>query len=175
MPTLRKSRQSIPRLLSGHAANERSEASSYLGHLFGAAADELWMAPVLAITTRKPLTDGSSARIAIAGRPFDDLDVALVDTLERFPLALSDMIAGQQMDLYRSRYERLRLNLCYRRCRDCDVAVMGVDSSHNTAAWNHNQGLVVQPKRRSTNYQPTHQYPARCGEDALRGVFPYKT
>ena len=43
-----------------------------------------------------------------AGHPHDDYDVALVDTLSRFPIDIGpfrEMIAGQQMDLYRSRYE----------------------------------------------------------------------
>ncbi|HEY9847133.1 MAG TPA: phytoene synthase [Candidatus Caenarcaniphilales bacterium] len=54
-----------------------------------------------------------------AGHPVDDLDVALVDTIQRFGLEIQpfrDMIAGQQMDLYRSRYETFEeLYLyCYR-------------------------------------------------------------
>jgi 15-cis-phytoene synthase len=53
------------------------------------------------------------------GVPMTDEDVALVDTVERYNLDIQpfrDMIAGQRMDLYRSRYEtfeELRL-YCYR-------------------------------------------------------------
>lgn len=54
-----------------------------------------------------------------AGTPLDDADVALVDAVQRFGLDIQpfrDMIAGQRMDLYRSRYETFEeLNLyCYR-------------------------------------------------------------
>jgi len=65
------------------------------------------------------MTDGEAQLESLfAGRPFDDLDVALVG-LRRFPLDIQpfrDMIAGQQMDLYRGRYETFEeLNLyCYR-------------------------------------------------------------
>jgi len=57
---------------------------------------------------------GSSESL-FAGRPFDDLDV--VFDPRTLPIGYSrDMIAGQQMDLYRSRYETFEeLNLyCYR-------------------------------------------------------------
>ncbi len=54
-----------------------------------------------------------------AGQPTKDEDVALRDTIERFNLDIQpfrDMIAGQRMDLHRSRYETFdELHLyCYR-------------------------------------------------------------
>lgn len=79
-----------------------------------------------------------------AGHPLDDTDVALVDTLQQFPLDIQpfrDMIAGQRMDLYRSRYETFEeLYLyCYRVAGTVGLmstAVMGVDQSDYNAPWN---------------------------------------
>ncbi|MEB3229606.1 MAG: phytoene synthase [Leptolyngbyaceae bacterium] len=79
-----------------------------------------------------------------SGCPIEDPDVALVDALEHFPIDIQpfrDMIAGQRMDLYRSRYETFEdLNLyCYRVAGTVGLmsnAVMGVDQSSNTAPWN---------------------------------------
>ncbi|PSN19869.1 phytoene synthase [filamentous cyanobacterium CCP5] len=78
-----------------------------------------------------------------AGNPIDDVDLAMVDTLERFPLDMQpfrDMIAGQRMDLHRSRYETFsELELyCYRVAGTVGLmstTVMGVDSSQYTAPW----------------------------------------
>lgn len=86
-----------------------------------------------------------------AGHPVDDLDVALVDTLERFPLDIQpfrDMIAGQRMDLYRSRYqtfEELYL-YCYRVAGTVGLmstGVVGFEAEQNTAAWNRNQPVYI--------------------------------
>ena len=82
-----------------------------------------------------------------SGHPIDDVDVALVDTLERFPMDIQpfrDMIAGQRMDLYRNRYETFEeLKLyCYRVAGTVGLmstAVMGVDDSWQTAPWYRNQ------------------------------------
>ena len=81
------------------------------------------------------------------GNPVDDLDVALVDTLERFPMDIQpfrDMIAGQRMDLYRSRYETFeQLKLyCYRVAGTVGLmsnAVLRVDNTDRSAPWNRNQ------------------------------------
>lgn len=79
-----------------------------------------------------------------AGVPINDVDVALVDTLQRFPLDIQpfrDMIEGQRMDLYRSRYqsfEELRL-YCYRVAGTVGLmstAVIGTESL-GQAPWNH--------------------------------------
>lgn len=83
-----------------------------------------------------------------AGHPVQDVDVALVDTLERFPLDIQpfrDMIAGQRMDLYRNRYqtfEELQL-YCYRVAGTVGLmsaAVMGVDTTTRTAPWDATLG-----------------------------------
>ncbi len=82
--------------------------------------DELVDGPQSNLTTPKTLDAWEQQLESVfAGRPLDDLDVALVNTVKRFPLEIQpfrDMIAGQQMDLYRSRYETFEdLYLyCYR-------------------------------------------------------------
>lgn len=82
--------------------------------------DELVDGPQSALTTPKTLDAWERQLESVfAGYPVDDPDVALVDTLKRFPLDIEpfrDMVAGQQMDLYRSRYETFEdLHLyCYR-------------------------------------------------------------
>ncbi len=110
--------------------------------------DELVDGPSAALTTPETL-DRWEAQLEsmFAGYPMDNPDVALVDTLQRFPLDIQpfrDMIAGQRMDLYRSRYHKFEeLNLyCYRVAGTVGLmstAVMGVDTSSNTAAWNSHQ------------------------------------
>jgi 15-cis-phytoene synthase len=82
-----------------------------------------------------------------AGHPIDDTDVALVDTLKRFPIDIQpfrDMIAGQRMDLYRSRYETFEeLELyCYRVAGTVGLmstAVMGIDTTWGNAPWSRSQ------------------------------------
>jgi 15-cis-phytoene synthase len=82
-----------------------------------------------------------------SGYPVDDADVALVDTLERFPIDIQpfrDMIAGQRMDLYRSRYETFEeLELyCYRVAGTVGLmstSVMGIDTSLGSAPWSRAQ------------------------------------
>jgi phytoene synthase len=82
-----------------------------------------------------------------AGQAIDDVDVALVDTLKRFPINIQpfrDMIAGQRMDLYRNRYETFEeLKLyCYRVAGTVGLMttpVMGVDDARRTAPWDRDQ------------------------------------
>lgn len=82
--------------------------------------DELVDGPQAQFTTPETLDDWESNLEAIfEGRPTDSYDVALIDTVERFNLDIQpfrDMIEGQRMDLYRSRYESFsELKLyCYR-------------------------------------------------------------
>lgn len=82
--------------------------------------DELVDGPQAKFTTPATLDDWEAHLEAIfEGRPTDNVDVALVDTVERYNLDIQpfrDMIEGQRMDLYRSRYETFEeLNLyCYR-------------------------------------------------------------
>ncbi len=106
--------------------------------------DELVDGPQAALTTPETLDQWEEHLESIfAGHPIDDYDVALVDTLERFPIDIQpfkDMIAGQQMDLYRSRYETFdELNLyCYRVAGTVGLmssAVLGVDNSTSKAPW----------------------------------------
>lgn len=106
--------------------------------------DELVDGPNASLTTDETLDQWERQLESVfAGHPHDTPDVALVDTLERFPLDIQpfrDMIAGQRMDLYRSRYEtfdELRL-YCYRVAGTVGLmstTVMGRDSSPRTAPW----------------------------------------
>jgi 15-cis-phytoene synthase len=142
--------------------------------------DELVDGPAAAITTSETLDLWEQQLESIfAGRPLDNFDVALVDALQRFPTDIQpfrDMIAGQRMDLYRSRYETFDdLYLyCYRVAGTVGLmstAVMGVDITKNTAPWN----------REDSPYIPTEEAIALgiasqltnilrdVGEDARRG------
>jgi 15-cis-phytoene synthase len=82
--------------------------------------DELVDGPQAAATTTNTLDEWeANLESVFAGHPVDDYDVALVDTIERYSLDIQpfrDMIEGQRMDLYRSRYETFEeLKLyCYR-------------------------------------------------------------
>jgi phytoene synthase len=106
--------------------------------------DELVDGPAAELTTPETLDQWERRLESIfAGFPEDGLDVALVDTLERFPLDIQpfrDMIAGQRMDLYRSRYEtfeELRL-YCYRVAGTVGLmstTVMGTNDRSGTAPW----------------------------------------
>lgn len=100
--------------------------------------DELVDGPDSALTTPETL-EAWECRLesVFAGQPVDHLDVALVDTIKRFPIDIQpfrDMIAGQQMDLYRSRYQTFEdLYLyCYRVAGTVGLmstAVMGLEPS----------------------------------------------
>jgi 15-cis-phytoene synthase len=81
-----------------------------------------------------------------AGIPLEDADVALADTVKHYPLDIQpfrDMIAGQQMDLYRSRYqtfEELKL-YCYRVAGTVGLmsnAVLGINQQSNGVPWEKN-------------------------------------
>lgn len=82
--------------------------------------DELVDGPKANTTTTETLDEWeSNLESLFAGRPADEYDVALVDTIEQYGLDIQpfrDMIDGQRMDLYRSRYETFEeLKLyCYR-------------------------------------------------------------
>ncbi|WP_341524810.1 15-cis-phytoene synthase CrtB [Nostoc sp. UHCC 0302] len=142
--------------------------------------DELVDGPASALTTPETLDIWEQQLESIfAGHPVENYDVALVDTLQRFLMDIQpfrDMIAGQRMDLYRSRYETFEeLYLyCYRVAGTVglmSMAVMGVDISTDTTPWNQSK----QP------YVPTEEAIALgiamqltnilrdVGEDARRG------
>lgn len=114
-----------------------------------------------------------------AGIPQDDQDVALVDTLQRYPMDIEpfrDMIAGQRMDLYRSRYETFEeLNLyCYRVAGTVGLmstAVIGVDRTIYTAPWNQDREVYI-PTEEAIALGIANQLTnilRDVGEDARRG------
>lgn len=110
--------------------------------------DELVDGPAAAMTTPETLDLWQQQLESIfAGNPVDDFDTALADTIQHFPMDIQpfeDMIAGQRMDLYRSCYQTFdELYLyCYRVAGTVGLmstAVMGIDTSMNTAPWNKNK------------------------------------
>ncbi len=113
------------------------------------------------------------------GQPIDDVDVALVDTLKHFPLDIQpfkDMIEGQRMDLYRSRYhtfEELEL-YCYRVAGTVGLmstTVMGIDPQQNTAPWRRHLPPCI-PDKEAISLGIANQLTnilRDVGEDARRG------
>ncbi|MBR8829811.1 MAG: 15-cis-phytoene synthase [Chroococcopsis gigantea SAG 12.99] len=106
--------------------------------------DELVDGPQARLTTPETLSLWEKQLdLVFSGVPSDDYDVALVDTLQRFPMDIQpfrDMIAGQHMDLYRSRYETFEeLKLyCYRVAGTVGLmssSVLGVDDRFAPAPW----------------------------------------
>jgi phytoene synthase len=106
--------------------------------------DELVDGPQSRLTTPETLDRWEQQLESVfAGQPLDDPDVALVDTLQRFPMDIQpfrDMIAGQRMDLYRSRYETFEeLKLyCYRVAGTVGLMtspVLGFNDSSSKAPW----------------------------------------
>lgn len=167
----------------------------YLGTLLMPAAKRRAIWAIYAWCRRTDeLVDGASAAITtpetldrwekqlesvFAGEPLDDPDVALVDTLKRFPMDIEpfrDMIAGQRMDLYRSRYKTFEeLNLyCYRVAGTVGLmstAVMGVDTEPYTAPWKRDQEIYI-PTQEAIALGIANQLTnilRDVGEDARRG------
>jgi phytoene synthase len=167
----------------------------YLGTLLMPAAKRRAIWAIYAWCRRTDeLVDGASAAITtpetldrwekqlesvFAGEPLDDPDVALVDTLKRFPMDIQpfrDMIAGQRMDLYRSRYKTFEeLNLyCYRVAGTVGLmstAVMGVDTEPYTAPWKRHQEIYI-PTSEAIALGIANQLTnilRDVGEDARRG------
>ncbi|MBE9144781.1 15-cis-phytoene synthase CrtB [Planktothrix mougeotii] len=141
--------------------------------------DELVDGPMAATTTEETLDRWEEHLEALfAGHPRDDVDVALVDTLGRFPLDIQpfrDMIAGQRMDLYRNRYqtfEELEL-YCYRVAGTVGLmstAVMGVAPPVITP-WNPNPEIII-PNQEAIALGIANQLTnilRDVGEDARRG------
>ncbi len=142
--------------------------------------DELVDGPGANLTTPETLEQWEQQLESVfAGKPVDNFDVALVDTLQHFPLDIQpfrDMIAGQRMDLYRSRYETFEeLNLyCYRVAGTVglmSVAVMGLEQSLDTTPWEQKgtresaieQAIALGIAKQLTNILRD------VGEDARRG------
>lgn len=114
-----------------------------------------------------------------AGRATDDADVALVETINKFPMEIQpfrDMIAGQYMDLSHNRYETFEdLSLyCYRVAGTVGLmsnAVLGIGAHGSNVPW----------ERGREGYQPREEAIALgmamqltnilrdVGEDAQRG------
>lgn len=142
--------------------------------------DELVDGPTAEIITPETLGLWEAQLESIfAGRPVEDLDVALVDTIQRFPLEIQpfrDMIAGQRMDLYRSRYETFEeLNLyCYRVAGTVGLmstAVMGLDTASFTTPWGRYQEPYI-PTEEAITLGIAKQLTnilRDVGEDARRG------
>jgi 15-cis-phytoene synthase len=141
--------------------------------------DELVDGPRSEQTTDKTLDQWERNLESIfAGHPLEDPDVALVDTLARFPIDIQpfrDMIAGQRMDLYRSRYETFEeLNLyCYRVAGTVGLmstAVMGIDADPTTP-WGRSPD-VINPQDEAIALGIANQLTnilRDVGEDARRG------
>ncbi|MGF1492908.1 MAG: 15-cis-phytoene synthase CrtB [Microcoleaceae cyanobacterium] len=141
--------------------------------------DELVDGPEAASTTLETLNHWEEHLESVfAGHPIDDEDVALVDTLSRFPMDIQpfrDMIAGQRMDLHRSRYETFEeLELyCYRVAGTVglmSMAVMGVDQSSFNAPWNPTG--IHTPRKEAIALGIANQLTnilRDVGEDARRG------
>jgi 15-cis-phytoene synthase len=117
-----------------------------------------------------------------AGRPHDAEDQALSATVQEFPLDIQpfrDMIAGQRMDLYRSRYQTFEeLHLyCYRVAGTVGLmsaAIMGLESHSDRlqVPWRkpypangnpHDQAVALGIAKQLTNILRD------VGEDARRG------
>jgi phytoene synthase len=141
--------------------------------------DELVDGPQAASTTPETLDQWEQHLEGVfAGHPMDDADVALIDTLERFPMDIQpfrDMIAGQRMDLYRSRYETFEdLDLyCYRVAGTVGLmssSVLGVDTSCSPAPWQSD--AVYSPKEEAIALGIANQLTnilRDVGEDVQRG------
>ncbi len=113
-------------------------------YLWCRRTDELVDGPEADTTTPETLDQWEQRLESVfAGHPQDDADIALVDTLEQFPLDIQpfrDMIAGQRMDLYRSRYKTFEeLSLyCYRVAGTVGLmssAVLGFEINATQAPW----------------------------------------
>ena len=142
--------------------------------------DELVDGPDSRLTTPETLERWERQLESVfAGQPVDDPDVALVDTLERFPMDIQpfrDMIEGQRMDLYRSRYETFEeLKLyCYRVAGTVGLmsnAVLGLDEAPYTAPWEQHQNSYI-PQQEAIALGIANQLTnilRDVGEDAQRG------
>ena len=114
-----------------------------------------------------------------AYEPVDNTDVALVDTIQRFPIDIQpfrDMIAGQRMDLVRNRYqtfEELQL-YCYRVAGTVGLmsnAVLGISTQQNGVPWERERPIYI-PTQEAIALGMAMQLTnilRDVGEDAQRG------
>ncbi|MGD1921487.1 MAG: phytoene synthase [Pleurocapsa sp.] len=117
--------------------------------------DELVDGEKAKYTTKETLAEWEQQLESIfAGYPLDDTDVALVDTIQRYPMGIQpfrDMIAGQQMDLVHNRYqtfEELEL-YCYRVAGTVGLmsnAVLGIGADPNGVPWEKDKPIYVPTK-----------------------------
>jgi len=142
--------------------------------------DQLVDGPEAEFTTLDTLDQWEETLESIfAGYPVENPDVALVDTLERFPLDIQpfrDMIAGQRMDLKRDRYETFdELYLyCYRVAGTVGLmsnAVLGVEPEKGTPPWRKQEPTHI-PTEEAVALGIANQLTnilRDVGEDAERG------
>lgn len=114
--------------------------------------DELVDGAKAKYTTKETLAEWEGQLESVfAGNPIDDTDVALVDTIQNYPMGIQpfrDMIAGQQMDLTRNRYqtfEELQL-YCYRVAGTVGLmsnAVLGIGADSHGVPWKKDQPIYV--------------------------------
>lgn len=141
--------------------------------------DELVDGPQAEFTTPETLDHWEEHLEALFdGQARDNEDVALVDSLSRFPIPIQpfrDMIEGQRMDLYRSRYKTFEeLDLyCYRVAGTVGLmsnAVLGMDQSGNIAPWQEKIPYI--PEKEAIALGIANQLTnilRDVGEDAQRG------
>lgn len=114
--------------------------------------DELVDGAKARYTTKETLAEWENQLESVfAGYPIDDTDVALVDTIQNYPMGIQpfrDMIAGQQMDLVRNRYqtfEELKL-YCYRVAGTVGLmsnAVLGIGAYSDGVPWEKGKPIYV--------------------------------
>ena len=117
--------------------------------------DELVDGDKARYTTKETLAEWEQQLESVfAGYPVDDTDVALVDTIQNYPMGIGpfrDMIAGQQMDLVRNRYqtfEELEL-YCYRVAGTVGLmsnAVLGIGADKDGVPWEKDKPIYVPTK-----------------------------
>ena len=114
--------------------------------------DELVDGDKAQYTTKETLAEWEQQLESVfAGHPIDDTDVALVDTIQNYPMGIQpfrDMIAGQKMDLERNRYqtfEELQL-YCYRVAGTVGLmsnAVLGIGADNDGVPWEKDKPIYV--------------------------------
>ena len=114
--------------------------------------DELVDGEKAKYTTKETLIEWEQQLGSIfAGHPLADTDVALVDTIQRYPMGIQpfrDMIAGQRMDLIQNRYRTFaELELyCYRVAGTVGLmsnAVLGIGPDKNGVPWEKDKPIYV--------------------------------
>jgi len=114
--------------------------------------DELVDGEKAKYTTKETLEEWEQQLESIfAGYPLSDTDVALVDTIQSYPMGIQpfrDMIAGQRMDLSQSRYQTFEdlETYCYRVAGTVGLmsnAVLGIGADVNGVPWEKDKPIYV--------------------------------